>query len=119
MAERRICTRSVPIHRHRHSTGWRVQSEVVPLQWRLVDFAAGRVRLDPGTAKNPEGRVFPLTVELRRLLEAQHRATDEMERERGIVCPWVFHRNGLRIKDFRYAWQAAPIEFPMTSAEWR
>jgi integrase len=44
---------------------------VLPLQWRQVDFAAGEVRLDPGTTKNRDGRTFPLTVELRRVLEAQ------------------------------------------------
>src|SRR5262249_27026707 len=39
-------------------TGWRVRSEVLTLQWRQVDFKAGRVRLDPGTTKNLEGRIF-------------------------------------------------------------
>lgn len=37
-------------------TGWRVPSEVLPLQWRQVDFKGGMVRLDPGTTKNREGR---------------------------------------------------------------
>jgi integrase len=37
-------------------TGWRVNSEVVPLQWRQVDFEGGTVRLDPGTTKNDERR---------------------------------------------------------------
>ena len=32
-------------------TGWRIRSEVFPLQWRQVDFGAGRVMLDPGTTK--------------------------------------------------------------------
>jgi integrase len=29
-------------------TGWRIDSEVLSLEWRQVDFAAGEVRLDPG-----------------------------------------------------------------------
>jgi integrase len=32
-------------------TGWRIQSEVLPLEWRQVDREAGEVRLDPGTTK--------------------------------------------------------------------
>ncbi len=28
-----------------------------------------------------------------------------MQRERGIVCPWVFHRDGKRIKNFYAAWR--------------
>jgi integrase len=39
--------------------GWRIPSEVLALQWRQVDFEGAEVRLDPGTAKNNEGRVFP------------------------------------------------------------
>ena len=37
-------------------------SEVTGSEWRQVDFQAGEVRLDPGTTKNDEGRVFPFTV---------------------------------------------------------
>jgi integrase len=40
-------------------TGWRVPSEVLPLHWRQVDFAAGTVRLDAGTTKNDEARPAP------------------------------------------------------------
>ena len=46
-------------------TGWRIAIEVLPLEWRQVDFAAGEVRLDAGTTKNGDGRVFPMTAELR------------------------------------------------------
>lgn len=71
-------------------TGWRVPSEVLRLQWRQVDFAGCKVILDPGTTKNNEGRVFPLTDELRTILERQRARTDALQRELGIVCPWVF-----------------------------
>ena len=44
-------------------TGWRIKSEVLPLQWGInVDFEAGEVRLEPGTTQNDEGRVFPFSV---------------------------------------------------------
>ncbi len=41
-------------------TGWRIRSEVRFLEWSQVDFAAGIVRLEPGTTKNDEARVFPI-----------------------------------------------------------
>ena len=92
-----------PVVTFAYITGWRVPSEVLPLQWRQVDFKGGTVRLDPGSTKNGEGRVFPLTVELRAVLEAQREAT----RELGMICPYVFHRAGARIRDFRGAWRKA------------
>jgi integrase len=49
-------------------TGWRIPSEVLPLQWRHVDFEARVVRLDPHTTKNDEGRTFPFTDALEQLL---------------------------------------------------
>jgi len=60
-----------PIVEFAYITGWRIVSEVLPLEWRQVDFAAGEIRLDPGTTKNGEGRVFPFTDDLKRLLEEQ------------------------------------------------
>jgi hypothetical protein len=39
-------------------TGWPVTSELLPLEGRQVDRAAGVIRLEPGTTKNREGRVF-------------------------------------------------------------
>jgi integrase len=87
-------------------TGWRIPSEVLSLEWRRVDFDGGTVRLDPGTTKNGDGRVFPMTAELRRLLEQQRDLRDRLK-ARGVICPLVFHRNGKRIQSFRRAWQTA------------
>jgi len=88
-------------------TGWRVRSEALPMQWRQVDFEAGTVRLDPGTTKNGKGRVFIMTGELRAVLTAQQAYTEKVQRERGCIVPWVFHRDGERIRDFRRAWETA------------
>lgn len=43
-------------------TGWRVPSEVLTLEWSQVDFDAETVRLNPGTTKNGEVRVFPAAL---------------------------------------------------------
>jgi integrase len=88
-------------------TGWRIQSELLPLQWRQVDFAAGTLRLEPGTTKNREGRVFVMTAELQATLEAQRAATEVLQRRRGLIIPWVFHRRGKPIGGFRKAWAKA------------
>lgn len=75
------------------STAWRIPSEVLPLQWRHVDFEARVVRLDPHTTKNDEGRTFPFTDALEQLLEAQ-KAED-------VICPWVFNRTNKKVKGKR------------------
>jgi integrase len=105
-----------PIIEFAYITGWRIASEVLPLQWRQVDFAAGEVRLDPGTTKNRDGRTFPLTAELRRVLETQ-RGEHERLKKAGHIVPQVFFREvadgrgGEKlpqpIVSFNKAWQRA------------
>jgi integrase len=81
-----------------------------------VDFAGGTVRLDPGTTKNREGRVVVLTADLKRILVAQweearaivvKRNPEATPREVQAAVPWVFNREGERIKSFRRAWLTA------------
>ena len=68
-----------PVIQFAHATGWRIASEVLPLEWRQVDFPAG------------EGRVFPMTADPRRLLQVQHDEHLRLEKD-GNVVPWVFSR---------------------------
>jgi integrase len=68
-----------PLVTFMYVTGWR-RNEVVGLEWRQVDLTAGTVTLDPGTTKNDEGRVFPVTVKLRTLLEQQHVAHEDLKK---------------------------------------
>lgn len=99
-----------PVVRFAFITGWRVPSEVLPLEWRQVDRVKGEVRLDPGTTKNQAGRVlFPVTDGLKSILEAAW-AEHEALKGKDTVCPYVFHRNGKRISDLRGAWDAACIK---------
>ena len=72
-------------------TGWRIASEVLPLEWRQVDFDGEEIRLDAGTTKNGEGRVFPFTAELRALLKARH-AEHLRLKKAGHIVPQVFFR---------------------------
>lgn len=80
-----------PVITFAYMTGWRIASEVLPLEWRQVDFDAGEVRLDAGTTKNGEGRVFPMTTELRRMLKVQEAQRDQFKNA-GIIMPRVFWR---------------------------
>jgi integrase len=87
-------------------TGWR-KSEILSLQWRSVDFAAGRVMLESGNTKNDQARSFPITESLRVVLESQRKKTDDLQRLRSMIIPWVFHRNGRQIKTFYDTWRNA------------
>jgi len=67
----------------------------------------GIIHLDTGTTKNEEGREVRLTLNLwekYKRLEAETRA---IEIKTGRAIPWVFHRNGRPVKDFRKAWKNA------------
>ncbi|PYM11804.1 MAG: hypothetical protein DMD81_25885, partial [Candidatus Rokuibacteriota bacterium] len=88
-------------------TGWRVKSEILTRQKSHLDVKAGWLRLEPGETKNGEGRMFPLVPRLRAVLEAQVEGTRQFEQEKGRIIPWLFHRNGERIKFFRRSWLTA------------
>lgn len=95
-----------PVALFAYETGWRLR-EVITLEWRHVDLTEGSVRLDPGTTKNGEGRIAYCSPELLAVLRAQKAATRELEREKGILVPRVFHRRGRRILRFLASWQTA------------
>jgi integrase len=95
-----------PVVTFAYVTGWRIQSEILPLEWRHIDRKAGEARLEPGTTKNQAGRVFPFTNTLRSLLADLWREHEALQK-RGTICRFVFHRNGRRIKGFRKAWANA------------
>lgn len=87
-------------------TGWRIDSEVLTLQWSNIDWKGQQVRLDAGTAKFGEPRVFPFTDELEALLTQQRDEQARLQRQ-GRIVPWVFHREGKPIKSFIKAWRSA------------
>jgi integrase len=89
-------------------SGWRT-SEAKGLRWSNVDAAAGIIRID--TTKSGEPRTLPYSVlpALADLIAHRRDVTDQVQRRRGIVVPWVFHRNGERIRYWRRAWTSACI----------
>jgi integrase len=105
-----------PVIEFAYITGWRIPSEVLTLQWRQVDLKAGEIRLDPETTKNRDGRVFPMTDELKALLEARLLEHQRL-RLAGQIVPWVFFRmtatrrggpkEPRQIRTFTKAWAAA------------
>ncbi len=84
-------------------TGWRTYSEILPLTWDRVDLEAGTVRLYRGTTKNKDGRVIHLPHVLQDILEQQW----SVHLMQFSDCPYVFQREGQRIKNFRKAWASA------------
>ncbi|MCZ6719057.1 MAG: site-specific integrase, partial [Gammaproteobacteria bacterium] len=90
-------------------TGWRIRSELLPMEWSQIDLEAGTMRLEPGTTKNGKGRTFPidLLTQLYGAIKAQREYTERVQRESGRIIPWVFHRDGEPIRDMYGAWRAA------------
>ncbi len=89
-------------------TGWRT-GEVLGLEWRQVDFAAGTIRLDAGQTKSGKPRVFPFAAlpALEALLRDQREHTAALERAQSRMIPWVFHLDGQRLVSFRTGWRNA------------
>lgn len=89
-------------------TGWRVQSEVLTLEWRAVDRQSWTVRLDPGATKNGRGRAVDVSQHagVVAALEALWREHEAFTKA-GKICPFVFQRKGKAISDLRGAWQKA------------
>jgi integrase len=97
-----------------HTFGWRTQSEVLTLERRQLDLAAGTLRLDPGTTKNDEGRIVYVTPELKTALAEQLERIKDLERQLGRVIPYLFPHfedpwRGTRRKDFEKRWTKATI----------
>ena len=99
-------------------TGWRMRSELLPLEWRQVDLKAGTIRLEPGTTKNREARVFVFKgiTELERTFKTLAAQRDRL-RAKGVILARVFLRvvenrkkkteHIAQIRHFRRTWLTA------------
>jgi integrase len=96
-----------------YTYGWRIDSEVLPLERRQLDLKAGTLRLDAGDTKNDDGRVVYLTPELDVVLREQLERVEALQKRTGRIVPWLFphlsgdKRLGNRREDIRTAWKVA------------
>ena len=72
-------------------TGWR-RMEIFRLGWDEIFFddGDGMIRLNPGRTKTSAGRTRPIWDDIALVVERRRRA-------RRMVCPFVFHRDGIKI----------------------
>jgi integrase len=101
-----------PVVTFAYYTGWRKQ-EILSLRWNQVDLNARTVRLDVGTTKNDKGRLVILDGELLEAIQGQWERRKVAEipgQSPTLLCPFVFHRDGKPIRDFRKAWNKARTE---------
>jgi integrase len=78
-------------------SGWR-KGEISQLEWR--DIQDDVIRLRPEISKTKEGRVLALVGDIAEVIERRRAVRYEL-------LPYVFHRKGKRIGDFRKAWGKA------------
>ena len=81
--------------------GWRKQ-ELLGLTWDEIDMAGGVIRLSPARSKTLVGRMLPISQPIAEAL-ARRRA------RRDPNSPLVFHRDGIPIRRWRTACQAAGV----------
>src|SRR5215472_9752059 len=67
------------------------------------------IRLFSQQTRNRKPTLFPLAPfpELRDTLQALHQDTKETEKRREAVLPYVFHRDGKKVRRVRTAWNIA------------
>ena len=92
----------VPIAVVGYQTGIR-KGELLKVEWDQVDFMAKVVKLYRGETKTGDPRTVPMIGDMEAVLLQAKTQRDELWPD----CPWVFHRLGERLKDFRGAWDSA------------
>lgn len=80
------------------------KGELLAITWDQVDFEQGVIYLPADTTKGKDGRNVPIVAgDMERLLrEAKQERDDHWAKS-----PWVFNRQGTRLKDFRGSWDSA------------
>ncbi len=88
-----------PVLSFGYFSGWRVM-EILSLKWNQVDLEQGKACLLSGETKNKESREIYLDSALLGKLKV-------LSAKRNLLCPFVFQRDGERIKRFTRAWETA------------
>ena len=88
-----------PVLAFAYFSGWRV-SEILSLKWDRVGLEQRKAWIPPGETKNKESREIYLDEDLLGKLKV-------LRVKRNPLCPYVFQRDGERIKRFTKAWETA------------
>jgi integrase len=80
-------------------SGWR-RREITELTWTEIDWDGGVVRLDPRRSKTITGRVLPMTLTLRAVIERRRV-------QRRSDSALVFHKDGVTERTWKHAWAKA------------
>jgi integrase len=80
------------------------KSELLKITWPQVDFEGRLITLEYGETKNDDPRSVPIVRgDMFSALSREKRKHDEFWPQ----SPWVFSRQGDKIKDFSWAWEKA------------
>jgi integrase len=84
-------------------TGMR-KGELLAIRWDQADFESGFITLKPSETKRGKARTVPIVPgDMEGLLKVAKQEWDASWPD----SPWVFNRQGERIKDFRRTWEKA------------
>jgi len=92
----------VPLTVVAYQTGIR-KGELLRLEWEQVDFGGKITRLYRGETKTGDPRTVPMIGSMETVLLQAKGNRDEFFPN----SPWVFHRLGQPLRDFRGAWESA------------
>ena len=108
VAARAQCAGGLPRARHVRACHGLAEGEVQTLAWSDVDRAHRRITLRRAHSKTAEPRVLTLVGELGALIDRRWAACEYPTADHGTgLSPFVFHRGGQPIGDFRKAWATA------------
>jgi integrase len=85
---------------HGSSQRW---GETASLTWNMFNHTTWELRIPGKKTKNRQPRCIPLDEKVEHLREIMVRRLAA----RRLDCPYIFHRDGQRIREFRKAWQSA------------
>lgn len=79
-------------------------TEITKLTWKHVRPDRKFIQLGNPDVKNRQGRLIPIYGDMKIVVEELWQQHQER-----LDCPWVLHRNGVRIASFKGAWEQATI----------